>query len=99
MENNEKAPETVLLGDINVTAVWKNVNSQYVSSRALFIGKLKVVEYYYNGTRSKGDPKQYTVSSSVPCLKSDLGDYETVQECESRCVDVVKHFFKQLQGI
>ena len=79
-----------------MTVYWKELNQKYISATAIFIGKLKVAEYFYDGMRPKGDPKQYRVSSSCPGIKENLGNYETVEECEKLCLEVADTMIKRL---
>ncbi len=93
MENKAK----IELGSITLSAEWKKTSGQYTDSKALFVGKVKIVEYFYSAMRTKEDPKKYQVSGHISSIKSDLGAYATEAECEARCVEVVKVFFRQLQ--
>jgi hypothetical protein len=95
----EKETVKIHIADIICNAVWKNIPRTYVNSTGLFIGKVKIAEYYFDGTRPRNDPKQYRVSSSLPTIKQNLGNYETTEECEAVCINVAKTFCKQLEGI
>jgi len=78
-------------------AYWKRINSQYGSSNGLFIGKILVAEYYFNGMRPKGDPKVYRVSSPIRGIKSELGNFELEEDCKARCIEVGRTFVKMLE--
>lgn len=103
MESKDSKPEQntaqdVFSATINVCAVWKNVPSQYLSITGLYIGKVKVASYCQNGRNDKSDPKKYSVSSSLPTMKSDLGRFETEEECRAVCIKVARVFCGQLEG-
>lgn len=97
VEESEKQP--VFTVAVNCKAHWKELHSKYVPATALYVGKVKVVEYYYNGTRPKGDPKVYKVVADISSLKSDLGSFETEEECRARCIQAAKVFCNQLEVI
>jgi len=94
----ETQTEALHIADICCRANWKKVSSQYVHSHGLFIGKILVAEYFWNGMRSKGDPLVYKVTSPINGIKHDLGSFATEAECQSRCVSVAKAFVKMLEN-
>lgn len=102
MKNEEQTPkepqtEALHIADVSCRAVWKKISSQYVDSNGLFIGKILVAEYYWNGMRPKGDSLIYKVTSPIKGIKSDLGSFATEDECKARCLEVVNTFVKMLQ--
>jgi len=82
---------------ITVRAQFKSIGSQYVTSNGLFIGNVLIAEYHWNAMRVQGDPLVYKVTSPIKGIRSELGSYETEDECKSRCVEVMNTFLKMLQ--
>lgn len=102
MKNEEQTPkepqtEALHIADVSCRAVWKKISSQYVDSNGLFIGKILVAEYHWNGMRPKGDPLIYKVTSPIKGIKNDLGSFATENESKARCLEVVNTFVKMLQ--
>jgi hypothetical protein len=87
------------IADLNCYAKWKNVPSNYLSIRALYIGKVKIASYCMDGLNSKQDNKKYTVDSRLPTIKNHLGRFETEEECQEMCMKVARVFCKQLQDL
>ena len=95
---NELRPPTLQQCSVSCRAFWKTIEGQYVSATGLYIGKVLVASYSYNGLRSKDAKKEtYVVSSSMPGIKRDLGKYETEEECQTRCYEVAETFLKMLR--
>lgn len=92
----EPKNEALHIADVKCSAIWKNIESKYSSSKGLYIGKIKVAEYFWDGMRPKGDTKVYKVTSSIATIKSDLGNYETEDECKALCIKIAKVFCEQL---
>jgi len=92
----KKLEDLLYLGDVQCFATWNRNTGQYASGKSLYIGKIKVAEYYFNGARPKGDPKVYKVVSPIQTIKSDLGSYETENECVVVCMKVAKLFVEHL---
>lgn len=102
MKNEEQTPkephtEALHIANINCSAVWKKISSQYVDSHGLFIGKILVAEYHWNGMRPKGDPLIYRVTSQIKGIKAESGSFATEDECKARCLEVVSTFVKMLR--
>lgn len=64
--------------------------------KSLYAGNLKVVSYYYNGLRPKGDTKVWKVACSIPGIKADLGNFETEKGAKDKCESVMKYFIDKL---
>lgn len=95
---NDLLPSTLQQSNISCRAYWKDVSGKYINSTGLFIGKILVATYSYNGIRSKDAVNEdYIVTSSVPGIKSILGKYGTEEECQARCIGVAQHFLKMLE--
>jgi hypothetical protein len=102
MKNEEQTPkepqtEALHIADVSCCAVWKKISSQYSESNGLFIGKILVASYHWNGMRPKGDPLIYRVTSPIKGIRNDWGDFATEAECKARCLEVVNTFVKMLQ--
>lgn len=80
---------------ITVRAQFKSISSQYATSNGLFIGNVLIAEYHWNAMRVQGDP--LVLTSPIKGIRSELGSYETEDECKSRCVEVMNTFLKMLQ--
>ena len=94
---NEALPPALQQANVSCRAYWKDVSGKYISSTGLFIGKILVATYSYNGIRSKDAVNEdYIVTSSVPGIKSTLGKYGTVEECQAKCIQVAQHFLVML---
>lgn len=88
--------QPIPLGEITCIATWKELSGRYVSSTALFIGLVKIADYYFNGARPKGDPLVYSVKSHVNSINLTKTNYATTDECEVVCVQIAKKFCEQL---
>jgi len=95
VENKENVSNDTI-HNVSCRFEFRNIPKRYVSSIGLFIGKVLVAEYFYDGTRTRGDKKQYKVVSPLPTIKNDLGNYETKEECKNLCIKIAKTFLKQL---
>jgi hypothetical protein len=84
--------------EIPFTITFKTIAKKYVSSVGCYIGTILAAEYYWDGLRSKDDPLIYKVTSSLPSIKRDLGNFATEVECEERCIGVVNAFYKLLKS-
>lgn len=89
--------ELIHIGDVSFNVYWKEVPSRYLSIKGLYVGKLKIASYCIDGCSRKGDKNIYSVSTSIPIIKSDLGRFETEEQCKKRCLQVAKLFCEQLQ--
>ena len=90
-------PPALQQANVNCRAFWKDVSGKYIRSTGLFIGKVLVASYSYNGIRSKDAVNEkYVVNSTLPGIKSELGKYATEEECQFRCIKVAQHFLKML---
>jgi hypothetical protein len=92
----EPKNEALHIADVKCSAIWKDDLGKYVSSKGLYIGKIKVAGYYYDRMRAKGDPLTYKVTSPIATIKSDLGNYATTEECKALCEKVARLFCEQL---
>jgi len=94
---NELLPPTLRQCNVSCRSYWKDISGKYGSGTGLFIGKILVATYSFNGIRPKGAVNEdYVVTSFVPGIKSMLGKYGTVEECQARCIEVVQHFLRML---
>lgn len=94
---NDLLPPALQQANVSCRAFWKDITGQYITGTGLFIGKVLVASYSYNGMRSKDAVNEtYVVSSTLPGIKSKLGKYATVEECQLRCIEVAQHFLKML---
>jgi len=93
---SKQLEDVLYLGVINCLATWKTNTGRYSSGKSLYIGKVRVAGYFYNGARPKDDPKVYKVASPIETIKSDLGSYETESECVNVCIKVAKLFIEHL---
>lgn len=94
---NDLLPPALQQANVSCRAFWKDISGQYISGTGLFIGKVLVASYSYNGMRSKDSVNEaYVVNSTLPGIKSKLGKYATVEECQARCIEVAKHFLGML---
>lgn len=96
---NTENEESVKLETMELRLKWKEIASVYSVSYTLYIGRVRVVSFHYDGGRQSGDKQKYQVSSTLPSIKSNLGRYETEQEAREMCINVAKVFLKQLQDI
>ena len=96
-EQNSNNAETQQLNiaDVSCFAIFKTIESRYVPATGIFIGKVEIARYYYDGVTNGN--KKYKVTSKIPTLKNDLGNYETTNECIDVCINAAKVFCKQLQ--
>lgn len=63
------------------------------SGTGLYLGKLLICSFCYNGLRASGAVgEDYIVTSPIPGIKSTLGKFGTTAECEAKCIQVAKHF-------
>lgn len=60
------------------------------------VGKIKVLEYYYDGSRPKDSYWKYRMNSLQPSLKTDLGKFKTEEDCKQFASVVIDVFIKQL---
>jgi hypothetical protein len=94
---NDLLPPALQQCSVSCRAYWKDVSGKYINSTGLFIGKILVATYSYNDIRSKDAVNEdYIVTSSVPGIKSTLGKYGTVEECQAKCIQVAQHFLVML---
>lgn len=94
---DEPKKEILHIADIKCNAIWKTDTQKYSNGRSLYIGKIKVTGYHYDEMRSRNDPKAYKVTSPIGTIKSDLGNFETEEECKAICLEVARVFCKQLE--
>lgn len=87
------------VADISCHATWKKVQSQYIDITGLYIGKVKVASYCWDGACSRTETRKYSVSSQLPTIKSHIGRFETEEECRQACIEVAQVFCKQLQYV
>lgn len=98
-ELNSLLPPELKKANVVCCAFWKNISGQYVNATGLFIGKILVVSYAYNGMRSKDAiDETYVVNSTIPGIKPKLGKYATEEECREKCIQVAKHFLTMLSN-
>jgi len=95
IKDNKK--ENIILGEFKLEAHWRNITSGSLLSKALYIGRIKVVEYFYDGLKKREDKLKYKVTSILPTMKNYLGHYEKMEDAEAQCVSVAHVFCKQLQ--
>lgn len=88
----------IQLGDVTCIAIWKNIKGTYTDSKGLFIGKIKVAEFFYNAVRPKGDPNKYKVTTALPLNNVGVGAYATEDECEAVCLNIANEFCKLLNS-
>jgi hypothetical protein len=81
---------------ITITPTLKPDMGQYSSGQFILLGKLKVARYFYNGMRSKDDPKVYRVEGLIPTIKSHITDVETEAEAIAVLEQVANVVIKQL---
>lgn len=55
---------------------WKDSNKDYVNGEYGYVGKINIFHLYYDGCRSKDDPRCYRLKCKLPGIKPDLGGYE-----------------------
>lgn len=91
-----ETPSSLQQINITVSAKWKDISGQYTSARGLFIGKVLVARYFYDGTIARGDENKYRVTSPIDGIKSVLGNFKTEEECEKKCYDVAQYFLTML---
>ena len=94
--NGFKSP-MIHIGTVVCDAQFREIESPYVSSTGLFIGKICVASFYYDGTRPKENAHAYKVVSALPSIKRELGYFATTKECEEKCLSVARTFCKQLE--
>lgn len=81
--------------NIKITVRWIVKEDRYKND--MFVaGKLCVVEYFYDGMRSKGDDNVYKVVSNIHGIKSNLGNYKTIDECEKVCLNTLDFFINKI---
>ncbi len=95
MENETKE---IYNRTVDCSAKFIKNEGRFTSSMQLFIGKIVVASYFYNGSASKGDPKKYKVSSPFVQLKDQFKNFATEQECEEMCLKVAKLFCDKLEN-
>ena len=93
---NEALPAALQQANVSCRAFWKDDNAMYVSSTSLYLGKLKIATFFYDGGISKGDTKKYKVTSPVNGIKNYLGHFETEEEAVAMCYRVATTFFNML---
>jgi hypothetical protein len=84
------------LGKVNCIAEWKNENNEYTNLKSLYIGKIKIASYCFDGTTSKSDVKKYRVYTYFLSLKPEFTKFETPKECEDICLKIANTFVKDL---
>jgi hypothetical protein len=74
---------------------WKAKTGQYQTGDECFLGKIKVGEYNWNGSRSQGstDPS-YVASSTLPQLSKRLYDNDT-DMLKQRLEAMISAWFKE----
>ena len=81
-ESTSPKSPTITMGTVLIEAQFRNIKSNYTHTPGLYIGKILVASFYYDGTRTHGDSLKYKVSSTLPSIKRELGHFETTKECE-----------------
>lgn len=93
----DKVNGAIFIADVKCNAHWRNNYGQYASGEALYIGKIKIASYHYDSMRPRNESRVYKVTTSLTTIKSDLGNFETIEECKTVCLKVAHIFCKQLQ--
>lgn len=93
---NKALPPALQQANVSCRASWKNDSGMYVSSTSLYLGKLKMATFFYDGGISKGDTKKYKVTSPVRGIKDYLGHFETEEEAVAMCYRVATTFLSLL---
>lgn len=93
---NEALPPALQQANVSCRAFWKDDNGMYVSSTSLYLGKLKIATFFYDGGISKGDVKKYKVTSPVKGIRDYLGHFETEEEAVAMCYRVANTFLSML---
>lgn len=86
----------IQLGSIDLNATIKTKEGRYGDSYILYIGKIPIAKYYYNGARSKGDLLCYKVEGVLSNLKQNLANYETEQECIEFLTKLATYVFEKI---
>ena len=97
-QNNNNAQEQQLfIADVSCYAIWKEIPSRYVPATALYIGKVEIARYFYDGLTNRDDENKYKVISKLPSIKEVIGKFKDEESCRSVCIRVAKVFCEQLQ--
>jgi len=88
--------ETYSLGMINLEATVKRIPMRYGSNRiAYLVGKILIMQYYYDGMVAKGDKKVWACISSYRSNK--YTHFETENEANEYCKSQVQKYVEDLQ--
>lgn len=71
---------------------WTNDIRKFSSGKILLLGKWNVASVFYDGCRSKDDPKAYRVTCSLPGIKTDLGNFENESEAMIKVEEAVRYW-------
>lgn len=82
---------------IEVNIYWKNIKGTYIDSETIFVGKVPVACYFYDGVSSKEQKNRMKAISKVSGIKEHLGNYATDKECIDVCEKAVEKYLELLQ--
>lgn len=74
---------------------WKRDTREYSSGEILYLGRWNVGSAFYDGGKSKDDPKKQIATCSLPGIKRNLGSFEKEKEAKDRVENAVKHWIKE----
>ena len=89
---------TVELGFAKLKGRFREIEGRYTSSTGLFVGKIKIAEYFYDGSTSRGSEEKMKVVSHVSNIKLKKIHYKTNDECETVCVSIARKYFELLKS-
>jgi hypothetical protein len=68
----------------------------HLDGESLFIGKIKIGSYFYDGCRPKDDPNEYKVVSE---FNDYCGHFKTPKECEKILIELAHLYVNKLKGV
>ncbi len=81
--------------NIEVVPKWKEFEDGYNSVNRIYLGKLHVVGYFYDGIATDKS-KRFKIISPLPTLRNITENYKTKEDAINACEKVLNVFLQQL---
>ncbi|MDM1814901.1 hypothetical protein LZ334_02180 [Serratia ureilytica] len=76
---------------------WRAISSRWVNGEALFLGAIEVGRAIYDPTTSKSDDGKYSASCSLPGLKKEKKNFQTIDEAKKAIECVVSEWIRRAE--
>ena len=76
--------------------IWKEDKAKYSNGYHGFVGKWRIFGVHYDGVVKTENREKLTCR--LPDLKSDLGNFKTIEEAKLKAKDVLKYWLEKLNS-